>query len=210
MPHLQQHCMYTILSYPGKVVWFCRKRFSKKSKSPWSAYVLLMYCIICTEVLYMYIHCATPKDKWWMLDEVLVCAVFNQLQPEAYSQQWKKVFMNLYKQYVRPHLEFSVAAWAPWTQEDIETLEKVQKRAVKAVSGLKGHSYEEGLVELKVRASARGAERSTWSRRIKQWTTIRREQRTVSCESGWEERNESDSRHGQSAMKQLRNFWNNL
>ena len=59
-------------------------------------------------------------------------------------------------------------AWAPSTQEDIETLEKVQKRAVKAVSGLKGHSYEEGLVELKVRASARGAERSTWSRRIKQ------------------------------------------
>ena len=28
-----------------------------------------------------------------------------------------KVFLNLYKQYVRPHLELSVAAWAPWTQE---------------------------------------------------------------------------------------------
>ena len=36
----------------------------------------------------------------------------------------RKVFLNLYKQYVRPHLEFSVTSWAPWTQEDMETLEK--------------------------------------------------------------------------------------
>ena len=62
----------------------------------------------------------------------------------------RRVFLNLYKQYVRPHLEFSVTAWAPWTQEDIETLEKVQKRAVKAVTGLKSQTYEEHLVELKL------------------------------------------------------------
>ena len=50
------------------------------------------------------------------------------------------VFLNLYKQYVRPHLEFSVAAWAPWTQEDCEILERVPKRAMKAVFSLKGQS----------------------------------------------------------------------
>jgi hypothetical protein len=30
----------------------------------------------------------------------------------------KKVYLNLYKQYVRPHLEFSVTAWAPWLESD--------------------------------------------------------------------------------------------
>ena len=54
----------------------------------------------------------------------------------AFHYRDRGVFLNLYKQYIRPHLKFLVAAWAPWTQEDIETLEKVQKRAVKAVSGL--------------------------------------------------------------------------
>ena len=62
----------------------------------------------------------------------------------------RHIYLNLYKQYVRPHLEFSVAAWAPWTQEDCETLERVQKRAVKAVSGLKGQTYEQKLEELKL------------------------------------------------------------
>ena len=68
----------------------------------------------------------------------------------AFHYRDRRVFLNLYKQYVRPHLEFSVAAWSPWTKEDIETLEKVQKRAVKAVSGLRSSSYEERLVELKL------------------------------------------------------------
>jgi hypothetical protein len=46
--------------------------------------------------------------------------------------QRKKVYLNLYKQYVRPHLEFSVTAWAPWLEGDKETLEKVQEKAKNA------------------------------------------------------------------------------
>ena len=68
----------------------------------------------------------------------------------AFHYRDSKVFLNLYKQYVRPHLEFAVAAWSPWTQEDMETLEKVQKRAVKAVSGLRSQAYEDRLAELKL------------------------------------------------------------
>ena len=60
----------------------------------------------------------------------------------------RHVFLNLYQQYVRPHLEFAVAAWSPWNQADIEDLERVQKRAVKAISGLRGTTYEEKLAEL--------------------------------------------------------------
>ena len=49
--------------------------------------------------------------------------VLGQIR-QAFHYRDRKVFLNLYKEYVRPHLEFSVTAWAPWTQEDMETLKK--------------------------------------------------------------------------------------
>jgi hypothetical protein len=36
----------------------------------------------------------------------------------AFRYRDKKTFVQLYKQYVRPHLEFAVQAWAPWQQAD--------------------------------------------------------------------------------------------
>ena len=43
-----------------------------------------------------------------------------------------------------------MAAWSPRTREDIARLERVQERAVRAVSGLKGKSYGEKLAELRL------------------------------------------------------------
>jgi hypothetical protein len=60
----------------------------------------------------------------------------------------KKVYMNLYKQYVRPHLEFSVTAWAPWQEGDKAVLERVQEKAINAISGMAGLSYEEKCRQL--------------------------------------------------------------
>ena len=60
----------------------------------------------------------------------------------------KKTFLQIYKQYVRPHLEFSVPAWSPWSVADKDLLEKVQERAVRMMSGLQGTSYAERLLEL--------------------------------------------------------------
>ena len=37
----------------------------------------------------------------------------------------KYVWIRLYTKFVRPHLEFSVQAWFPWYQSDIQMLEKV-------------------------------------------------------------------------------------
>jgi hypothetical protein len=37
-----------------------------------------------------------------------------------------------------------------WAAGDIACLEKIQERAIKAVSGLKGTSYQEGLAELEM------------------------------------------------------------
>ena len=60
----------------------------------------------------------------------------------------KITFVKLYTTYVRPHLEFSTAAWNPWLQKDEEVLEMVQIRAINMVSGLQGASYEQKLAEL--------------------------------------------------------------
>ena len=60
----------------------------------------------------------------------------------------KKVFIDLYKTYVRPHLEYCVPAWCPWLIGDKELLEAVQRRAVKAVTNLRSQTYEGRLQEL--------------------------------------------------------------
>ena len=59
----------------------------------------------------------------------------------------RDTFLRLYKVYVRPHLEYAVVSWSPWSQQDKEVLEKVQRRAVGMVSNLRGRSYEERLAE---------------------------------------------------------------
>ena len=66
----------------------------------------------------------------------------------AFHFREKNVMVNLYKQYVRLHLEFVVQAWAPWTSADKDLLNDVQKRAVRAISGLQADSYTGKLEEL--------------------------------------------------------------
>ena len=62
----------------------------------------------------------------------------------AVSYRDKFTYIKLYKEYVRPHLEYAVQTWSPWLQRDIDLLEDVQKRAVRAVSVITG-SYSEKL-----------------------------------------------------------------
>ena len=64
----------------------------------------------------------------------------------AFHYRDRYVFVNLYKTYVRPHLEFCTAAWSPWTEADSNCLELVQKRAVQMISGLTGKTYMEKLI----------------------------------------------------------------
>ena len=44
-------------------------------------------------------------------------------------------------------MEHAVQLWNPWMQKDIDNLEKVQKRALRLISGLTG-SYEEKLKQV--------------------------------------------------------------
>jgi hypothetical protein len=74
-------------------------------------------------------------------------AVLSQMA-RAFHYRDRHIFLRLYKQYVRPHLEFASAAWSPWQEGDKAALEKIQRRAVSMISGLRGESYEEKLLEL--------------------------------------------------------------
>ena len=55
--------------------------------------------------------------------------VLGQISREVKYRD-KKTFVQLYKVYVRPHLEYCIQVWSPYTQADKDKLEKVQKRAV--------------------------------------------------------------------------------
>ena len=73
--------------------------------------------------------------------------VLGQLS-RAVTYRDKDTFVRLFKVYVRPHLEYAVQSWCPWTAADKEVLEKVQCRAVRMVSNLRGSTYEERIAEL--------------------------------------------------------------
>jgi hypothetical protein len=60
----------------------------------------------------------------------------------------RHIYIQLYKQYVRCHLEYCSPAWSPWQQKDIDVLERVQRRAIRQVSGLRSNTYEGRLTEL--------------------------------------------------------------
>ena len=85
-------------------------------------------------------------------------AILGQLS-RAVSYRDKVTFMKLYKVYVRPHLEYAVVSWSPWSVGDKELLEKVQRRAVGMVSNLRGRTYEARLAELDMTTLADRRER---------------------------------------------------
>ena len=59
----------------------------------------------------------------------------------------KGLIVPLYKAIVRPHLEYCIQAWRPYHRNDIDTLDKIRRRATKLISGLRDLSYEERLKE---------------------------------------------------------------
>ena len=66
----------------------------------------------------------------------------------AVSYRDRITWVKLYKQYVRPHLEYCAQAWSPWLEQDKKLLEKVQERAIRMVSGLNSRVYKDRLKEL--------------------------------------------------------------
>ena len=117
----------------------------------------------------------------------------------------KATLVPLYKTFVRSRMEHAVVAWSPWLEKDIELMESVQKRLVRALSDVRGDSYEEklrdaGLTTLRVRRE-RGdlieafkllngvykVEADTWFQRVPQ--SARETRSSVTVEDGETKRN---------------------
>ncbi len=74
-------------------------------------------------------------------------AVLTQITKNFYNRD-KHTFLRLYKQYMRPHLEFASLAWSLWHIGDIEVLERVQEKVLRMTTGLKGSTYEKDLTQV--------------------------------------------------------------
>ena len=78
------------------------------------------------------------------------CAAKNANQTlglisRSFHYRTKSMLVPLYKTLVRPKLEFASAAWNPWLEKDIESLEKVQRRLIRMLSDVRGLTYEDKL-----------------------------------------------------------------
>lgn len=58
------------------------------------------------------------------------------------------IFLGLFKTLVRLHMEYGIQAWSPFLQNDMDTLEKVQRKVNKLAPALRKHSYDERLETL--------------------------------------------------------------
>ena len=59
-----------------------------------------------------------------------------------------RTFRLIYPTLIRPHLEYCAQIWIPYLKQDMEALEKVQRRSTKLISSLKSLPYEERLTRL--------------------------------------------------------------
>ena len=59
----------------------------------------------------------------------------------------KKLIIPIYKAIVISHLEYCIQAWSQYRKKDIDTLERIQRRATKISPELRDLSFEERLTE---------------------------------------------------------------
>jgi hypothetical protein len=68
----------------------------------------------------------------------------------TFSNMNKQIFLPIYKSLVRPILEYCSSIWFPIHKNEINEIEKIQKRATKLVYEIKNKSYSERLKYLQL------------------------------------------------------------
>ena len=94
----------------------------------------------------------TPDMKW----HEQTCAVASKANQvlgilrNAFTSRDPALWKRLYTIYVRPHLEFAVAAWNPQSKGCIGRLERVQRRATRIPSGSKSFVNSQRCTRLRL------------------------------------------------------------
>ena len=67
---------------------------------------------------------------------------------QVISSRSPRVWQILHKAHIRPHIEHAGLAWAPGNKQDVEILERVQRRVTRHISGMRSLGYDERLKTL--------------------------------------------------------------
>ena len=82
-----------------------------------------------------YLGVELTQDLSWSLHVSHLCAKARQLIGLLYRRFYKHAntatLLQLYKSFIRPHLEYCAIVWDPHLSKDIEALEKVQRFALR-------------------------------------------------------------------------------
>ena len=88
------------------------------------------------------------KFEEHMAQKIKTANIVMGLIRRSFSFLDYKLFKKLYTTFVRPHLEYAQAVWAPHLKKHVKMLENVQKRATKLVDNLNDLEYSERLRKL--------------------------------------------------------------
>jgi len=89
----------------------------------------------------------TPDLKWHNNSDYVINKANRVLGMlyRSFSHMTPQLLKILYTAFVRPHLEFAVAASNPYSRIDIDKIEKVQRRATRLIPSYRHMSYKDRL-----------------------------------------------------------------
>ncbi len=153
--HLQQDIDSLSMCITEKQLQFnatkCRQMFISRKRAhsltPPSLYVDGTALLQVSE--YKYLGVVITSDLSWRPHITNICNKTRRLIGLLYRRFYRSsnstTLLKLYLSFVRPHLEYSSAVWSPHLKGEVETIEKVQKYALKVCMKSWDSSYADLL-----------------------------------------------------------------
>ena len=88
------------------------------------------------------------KDLKWQKQREKSCKMANRVFGSIardYRYKNKELILPVYKSQVHPHLKHAVQLWSHYFRQDIDKIEKTQRRATKMITEIRNHIYQQQL-----------------------------------------------------------------